>query len=975
MIRVWLDGQCLQSVSRLRGIGRYVGEFIAALCDARSEIALEVSFNTALTAEAVSARDFVRQWIPNERIHLWQGVAEAGEAVHGLTNGRRLSEYALAHHVACLAPDIALSASPFEGMHDTCVPFIGPGPAGCLTAALFFDAIPYRFKNRYLDSAESLKAYERRLQALGSFDLLLAISNFSRSEAQDLHPAVEVVNIDAGVSPSFIELAKKPVDPIVVSSLGLRSPYALYVGGLDWRKNVARVVEAFTRLPLQTRNQLQFVVAGDYPPSAERAIVTQWHGTGLPDAKLQMLGHVHDATLVQLYKQAHLVVQPSLMEGFGLTALEAMTCGTPVIAADAGALPEVLDDPDALFDPMKPAEMAERIHRVVSDPAFRQRLVERSHERSHAYSWERTAALAAEAIRTAHARHAADRKTTSGAVPDVAAIRAATFEQARTLPVPAFTAVRLLAAAEPESPGPSRLLIDVTSTCRVDHATGIQRVVNRIASHLVELVDGPEQIVLTYGDADETIVEAAIVDGRLVVPELDQRIPIRFNKSDRMLMLDSSWEFYDAHRYVLCKARLQGCEVVSTLYDLVPLNFPAFCDAGMPPVFARWFEGALQHSTAFVCISRAVADELLALLHALRYPRRMAIGYWHLGADFHRNAPAPVAAPNRKFAHPAFLMVGTLEPRKGHRVALEAFEALWKDGFEGSLVIAGKRGWGVEALIDSLTKHKEYGGRLQWVEGPSDTELQALYDSCDALVSSSFGEGFGLPLIEAALHRKPVIASDLPVFREVVGEAPATLFFDTGSAPALATAIRAFNDEQQKYAALAQSTVSTMTWAESAQQLKEVICSEQWYRIYEPSASYGSNDIASVGHVAMLRPLEPSERQGQLELIDGPVTSTVKGMRALTVRITNLSDSLWSSRGTADGRFGVCLGCRVMKAGAVLHDDFVRARFPFVMPPGGTQYLMILINGGYWDLPATSIEVELLQEGVAWWGDALQFAV
>ncbi|WP_163616308.1 glycosyltransferase family 4 protein, partial [Klebsiella pneumoniae] len=80
--------------------------------------------------------------------------------------------------------------------------------------------------------------------------------------------------------------------------------------------------------------------------------------------------------------------------------------------------------------------------------------------------------------------------------------------------------------------------------------------------------------------------------------------------------------------------RLRGAEVISCLYDTVPLRCAAMCDPGMPRVFTEWFKSALTYSTGFVCISKAVADELHAMLAGIAFPRRLKIGYWHLGADF-----------------------------------------------------------------------------------------------------------------------------------------------------------------------------------------------------------------------------------------------------------------------------------------------------------------------------------------------------
>eukprot|EP01034_Spumella_vulgaris_P033098 gene33098-40845_t len=129
-------------------------------------------------------------------------------------------------------------------------------------------------------------------------------------------------------------------------------------------------------------------------------------------------------------------------------------------------------------------------------------------------------------------------------------------------------------------------------------------------------------------------------------------------------------------------------------------------------------------------------------------------------------------------AQPTFLMVGTIEPRKGHLQVLAAFELLWQRGVQANLVIVGNEGWRplpenarrtIPEIVRRLESHPQRGQRLFWLKGIDDTYLQALYQRCDCLLAASEGEGFGLPLIEAAHASLPLIARDLPVFREVAG--------------------------------------------------------------------------------------------------------------------------------------------------------------------------------------------------------------
>jgi glycosyltransferase involved in cell wall biosynthesis len=167
---------------------------------------------------------------------------------------------------------------------------------------------------------------------------------------------------------------------------------------LDWRKNVAGAVAGFARLPRPLRDGLQFVLAGDVHSHDLEKIQALWAQEGLEEEQLRILGHVDDALLVQLYRHTDLVLQPSFMEGFGLTALEAMHCGAPVIAADAGALPEVVGDARALFDPAQPDAIAARMEEFLSNQTLTRSLIAHGVEQARAFSWQRTAGLAVDAL-------------------------------------------------------------------------------------------------------------------------------------------------------------------------------------------------------------------------------------------------------------------------------------------------------------------------------------------------------------------------------------------------------------------------------------------------------------------------------------------------------------------------------------------------------------------------------------------------
>jgi glycosyltransferase involved in cell wall biosynthesis len=175
-------------------------------------------------------------------------------------------------------------------------------------------------------------------------------------------------------------------------------------------------------------------------------------------------------------------------------------------------------------------------------------------------------------------------------------------------------------------------------------------------------------------------------------------------------------------------------------------------------------------------------------------------------------------------------MVGTVEPRKGYTQVLEAFEHLWLKGIEVNLVIAGREGWkdlpaemrrDIPAIVQRLRSHTQSGKRLFWLEDVSDEYLEKLYSASISLIAASYGEGFGLPLIEAAQHRLPVIARDIPVFREVAGEH--ACFFDTRDSAQLAESLLRWMDLYKQNRHPLSVDMPWQTWKKSALQLLDTI--------------------------------------------------------------------------------------------------------------------------------------------------------
>lgn len=387
-----------------------------------------------------------------------------------------------------------------------------------------------------------------------------------------------------------------------------------------------------------------------------------------------------------------------------------------------------------------------------------------------------------------------------------------------------------------------QLLLDISETRRSGRHTGIERVARALI--LALLADPPrgwriEPVYLSdSGDRWHYRRAAGFVADLLGMPAHLQDSVLDHAPGDRLLVLDIAGEtFTEAEKSGLYRRlKQQGVESRVLLHDLLPVTRPELFPPRSAAHFCTWLQAAARLD-GFVAVSHTVADELRGWLRT-HMPERaeLPIGYSHHGADLTQAAPTrgmPYGAAEllqRLRRQTSVLMVGTIEPRKGYLQALDAFEALWAAGQPINLVIVGREGWqglpdserrDLPQLMQRLREHPERGRRLIWLDGISDEYLEQLYAACSGLLAASWDEGFGLPLIEAAQHGLPILARDIPIFREVAGEHAA--WFQAATPAQLAAAI---TDWQGAGFQPAVSGLPWLTWRQSADNLQRCLLAD-----------------------------------------------------------------------------------------------------------------------------------------------------
>ena len=662
------------------------------------------------------------------------------------------------------------------------------------------------------------------------YSLCLADQWYGADMAADwaVIPHLRVPIIDAPREQARTELGLED-DTFLVCSFGL----------LGETKLNHRLIEAWASSSLAKDPRCRLVFVGKLPDGGDYATQLQVLLKSVK-GRITVTGWADGDIYKRYLAAADLAVQlrtQSRGETSG-TVLDCMNFGLPTIVNANGSMADLpIDVIYSLPDDFSTVALSEALDRLHSQPALRHDLGQRAaaHIRSH-HLPRVCADQYAQAIERFHIQ------AEKGAY---GLIKRAQYLGLPPQPEDLISlAERAAQIYPPRRPPAHQLLLDISELAQHDAKTGIQRVVRSVLQELLQNPPDGYRIEPIYATKEHGYRYARRFTARFLgigEVSLDDE-PIYATSGDVFFAPDWAPDVVRIYEKSIAALRLNGVKVIFYVHDILPLTLPQTTHPFVHEAHMHWLQVLTRVSSGLLCNSATVMSDVKEWLSLFgpQAGHAIPLGWSHLGSDVFSEEnnklfqPGPEQSAQlaaiRRF--PAFLMVGTLEPRKGHAQVVAAFELLWAKGVEVNLVIVGKQGWMVDELAEHLRTHSRRERNLFWLQGIDDGLLEQLYAASSCLIAASLDEGFGLPLIEAARHKLPILARDIPVFREVAGE-HASYF--SGFAPQdLVDAIQQWLEGYQTGKTPKSDTMPWLTWAESTRQMLNVILNDQWQDNWAP---------------------------------------------------------------------------------------------------------------------------------------------
>ena len=556
--------------------------------------------------------------------------------------------------------------------------------------------------------------------------------------------------------------------------------------------------------------------------------------------RISITGWADEATYGRYLAAADLAVQlRTLSRGETSAAvLDCMNYGLPTIVNANGCMVDLpIDAVCMLPDDFSTEALRAQLERFQGDPMLRRTLGDRAAAHIHTHHMPST--CAGQYVQAIEGFYARAEQGALGLIHEICHL-----DPPQNLADLSTLAERMAILYPPEHPTSRQILVDISALYQDSAQIGAHRVTRAVLRALLNESFAGFRVTAIYATAERGYCYARRFTAHFLglgdLP-LDDA-PIFARVGDVFWGLDSQPELVVHHQHALNALRLCGVKMVFTVHDLFPVMLPECTEPGMEE-YSRWLQTLASVGDGVLCVSAAVAANLKRWL-GLFGPREghpLPLGWVRLGVDRREMRVAEKPLPRDTLQatqhaatqrYPAFLMVGTLEPRKAHAQVLAAFELLWHQGEQVNLIIVGEQGRFVDELVQRLRTHPLRERHLFWVEDADARVLEQLYSDGPCLIAAALDDGYGLSLIEAARHELPILARDIPVFREAVG---AYARYFSGLAPTdIAFAVRQWLKSREPGPSPEFDAMHWVSEEESAKIMLAMILEDRWQDRWEP---------------------------------------------------------------------------------------------------------------------------------------------
>jgi len=398
MINVLLDIQALQTEgSKDRGIGRYAKELTKHIMQNMQDDNIKLYLNSAYKEHDNLIKNYFQDTIPSDKFIKYDILDLSNKTTPQRAKYTKINSLLIKKQLNEIEEvDILHIHSIFENQTGKACVVSDFSNIKAKVVVSLYDLIPMLFSDIYLSDDNARDLYYKALRLLYEADLILAISEATKEDAINLLgiPADHIVNISGAIdSTKFfkIEDTARQKHEETLKKHNITQPFIMYTGGIDFRKNIDLAIKAFSKIEPSLFDTHQFVIVCKISNTQKNNFTTLIKKLSIPNNKIIFTGFISDTDLNILYNEAKLFIFPSIYEGFGLPILEAMSCGTAVIASNTSSMPEILDKQECLFDPLNTEEITAKINTYLSDESLLKELQKHSFYRSKKFTWDNSA--------------------------------------------------------------------------------------------------------------------------------------------------------------------------------------------------------------------------------------------------------------------------------------------------------------------------------------------------------------------------------------------------------------------------------------------------------------------------------------------------------------------------------------------------------------------------------------------------------